>query len=543
MAWHILKKDLQLLWVFAVVVGAVHLAATAVRVWMGPSVEPRSLLVISLLLSLLSLLSIIFLTLSVMHQDPVPGVRQDWLIRPISRVDLIIAKLLFVLLVIHGPLFVLDLEEARVDGFSFSGSLGAATAHNAAILCYLTLPAVMIGAVTRNLTESFVVVVVGLVAYAAVFLLGVALLLGTKASVGASGLSWMIEATWFILAVAGTAIVITWQFLRRETAIARAFIGVSGAVVILSAFIPWRTAFALQEKLAKEPASAAPIALAFNQQMGAFRLPPGAAAAANTGLYVPLRVTGVPRGAVVLLDRADIRVSDASGRTLYQGRSYLNTDGGVGSIQDAQLEVRQSERDSAATEVYQRIFIPEAAYAKLRGRQVSLEVDYSLSLFREQSTFSLPASGAHGQIEGLGWCLTGVDGDGDDVYLRCLSTRQAPSCFTAFLEHTPSGLRNPEAHACVGDYSFFETKLWPPGALSLFGGKAPFFDRSGLTHYPVDGSKLADSRLVIETYEPRDHFTRHLNIPAIELADFAAKPGPEDPAGTRTREIPKCNPS
>jgi hypothetical protein len=41
----------------------------------------------------------------------------------------------------------------------------------------------------------------------------------------------------------------------------------------------------------------------------------------------------------------------------------------------------------------------------------------------------------------------------------------------------------------------------------------------------VDGSKLADSRLVIKTYEPREHFMRHLNIPAIQLSRFAAVPG------------------
>jgi hypothetical protein len=59
------------------------------------------------------------------------------------------------------------------------------------------------------------------------------------------------------------------------------------------------------------------------------------------------------------------------------------------------------------------------------------------------------------------------------------------------------------------------------------GGEIAFFDRSGLTHYPVDGSKLADSRLVIKTYEPRDHFTRHLNTPTIRLSDLAGVlPGP-----------------
>jgi hypothetical protein len=117
-------------------------------------------------------------------------------------------------------------------------------------------------------------------------------------------------------------------------------------------------------------------------------------------------------------------------------------------------------------------------------------------------------------------CATRVDAEGDDVQLRCMDTRRAPSCFTAILEHSPSGLRSPETHLCHPDYTPFEANLWPD-ALSRFGGEIPFFDRCGLMRYPVDGTKLADASLMIEAYVPRAHFTRHLNISNIRLADFA----------------------
>lgn len=519
LAWHIFKKDLRLLWVFALVVAAIHFAAAAMRSWLDLYPAQNQLTVIANFLPLVSLFGIAVLTLVMMHQDAVPGVGQDWLVRPIKRGDLILAKLLFVIIVVQGPLLLTDLGQGLVEGFTLPASFSAALTHNVAILCYVSLPAMMIGSVTRNVTESLMFALVCLVAYAVVFLGGAIMLLGAKTSVGGTGLSWMVDATWRTLAIAGTSIVISLQFFHRKTAMARCLIGAGGAAIILSTFVPWHAAFALQERLSKEPASANAIALAFNPQLGPFKLPAGATASTAAVMHLPLRVTGVPVDAVVFMDRADVRITDIRGKTLYEGRSNLSIDG-TGSIQDAQLEVRQGENADAAIDVYQNVFIPAPIFAKLRDQSVTIQISYSLTLFSAADSYSLPASGGHENLKGLGSCSTKIDGDGDDVQVRCLSTRRSPSCFTAFLEDVSSGSRNPETYACEPDYAPFSTQLWPD-ALSRFGGEVPFFDRSGLAHYPVDGSKLADSRLVIKIFEPRDHFTRHLNIPTIRLSDFA----------------------
>jgi hypothetical protein len=522
MLWHILKKDARLLWVLALGVGTIHLATAALRSWLGVFQEPNQLVVVADLLSLVCFLGIVALTIAVMHQDAVPGERQDWIIRPIRRGDIVLAKLLFVALAVQGPLLLADLMEALVEGFSLPASFGAAAARNLAMLCYFSLPAMMIGAVTRNIMESFVVAVVGLVIYVAVFLVGAVMLLGIRTSVGGTGLSWVVAATWYTLALAGTAAVLSLQYFRRSTAMARGLIGAGGAAILLSAFLPWPTAFALQQRLSRESSAADAIVLTFNPSLGRFELPAGAAAATSTTLYLPLRVTGVPAATLVLMDRANLRIADIGGRTLYQGRSNLSVDG-VGSIQDARLEVRQNQNADAAHDVYQRIFIPAAVYAGLSTQPVSLAVDYSVTLFRAEATDFIPATGGHARLKDLGWCATRVDAEGDDVQLRCMDTRRAPSCFTAILEHSPSGLANPETHVCNPDYTPFEANLWPD-VLSRFGGEIPFFDRSGLIRYPVDGTKLADARLMIKAYVARAHFTRYLTISNIRLADFAGPP-------------------
>ncbi|MGH8259210.1 MAG: hypothetical protein ACREUG_05920, partial [Steroidobacteraceae bacterium] len=345
------------------------------------------------------------------------------------------------------------------------------------------------------------------------------------------------------------------QYRVRGTALARGLIACGGAFVILSAFVPWHLAFAIQEKLAPEPLAARDIALALDPQAGPFRVPPGgvpprsnvgapradapapdagAGSPLGTTIYLPLRVTGIPASSGVLMDRAEIRVRDADGRTLYAGRTNLSVDG-FGSIEDARFEARPGPANrgalerrsagSAAARVYERVFLPAAVLARVGSRPVDLDIDYSLTLFRPGATYSLPAVAGHLTMGGTGSCTTGIDGEGDDVWIRCIGAGAQPACFTAYLEYEPSGLRNPETHYCEPDYSPVHGALWLD-ALSRATGELPFFDRSGLTRYPIDGTKLGESRLVVETYAPRDHFTRHLSIRGVRLADFAAAASP-----------------
>ena len=54
------------------------------------------------------------------------------------------------------------------------------------------------------------------------------------------------------------------------------------------------------------------------------------------------------------------------------------------------------------------------------------------------------------------------------------------------------------------------------------GGRVnlPFRDLNGLAHYPIDGSQLPQAQVVLQTYAPVDHFTRHLVISQIKLSDW-----------------------
>src|SRR5450631_4746242 len=99
MIWHIFKKDWKLLWRFAACFGALHFVLNAVRLnrgrfyqtrWAVMDAVPNSFLpgralFLESILPTLALLGSAFLIVAIVNQDAIPGLRQDWLVRPIRR--------------------------------------------------------------------------------------------------------------------------------------------------------------------------------------------------------------------------------------------------------------------------------------------------------------------------------------------------------------------------------------------------------------------------------------------------------------------------
>ena len=103
MAWHIFKKDWKLLWRLVVGLAAAQCLVTILlyRRDHGATDMGRILN----LLQMIMLLASGILVAAAVHLDAIPGVRLDWLVRPIKRRDLLAAKLLFVILLVQGPYY------------------------------------------------------------------------------------------------------------------------------------------------------------------------------------------------------------------------------------------------------------------------------------------------------------------------------------------------------------------------------------------------------------------------------------------------------
>jgi hypothetical protein len=292
--------------------------------------------------------------------------------------------------------------------------------------------------------------------------------------------------------------------------------------------MPWRVAFAMQMALAPESGAARRIAVAFDPQAGPYHLPLGAAPAVTQALLLPLRFSALPSNTVVLMDLAEVRITALDGTTLYRNKTNISVDG-LGSMRDAQFNVPAGATDGSAQVIYQRIYLLPAVFGRLVNRQVRMSIDYSLTLFAKSDTLAVPATGARETLPGLGRCATSIDAEGDDIVIGCLSTTRQASCYSVYLEHPATGLRNPETHGCLPDYSPPWVNQFWPDAIYRVGGEVQFFDRSGMVHFPVDGSKLAGAKLMLTTYEPSEHFTRHVDTPVVRLSDLvglAPLPGP-----------------
>jgi len=194
MIWNIFRKDLAQLWLLSALVAIVHLTNAGLWFVLGPFKEPQGLVIVAQVFSFLTLLGNLVLITFLVHQEALPGVSQDWLIRPIRRRDLLLSKLLFLLAIVHGPMLLADVAHASAAGFSFPDAITAALSRNIFILLVFSLPVLAIAAITRTLVQ----VVTVLLAMWFVVVIGVGLAMLARAGgapvFAANGTQWITPA-------------------------------------------------------------------------------------------------------------------------------------------------------------------------------------------------------------------------------------------------------------------------------------------------------------------------------------------------------------
>jgi hypothetical protein len=510
MIFHIFKKDLHLMWPFVVGLAAVQWIANLLvyrydnggaNLWNTFS-----------LLAILQLAASVILVTTVVQLDAIPGVRQDWLVRPIRRRDLLLAKLLFVVLLVQGPILLGDFSAALADGFSPGRALAAAFMRSASFLFTLLVPALALAAVTRTFTES----VIGAVGAVAVFAVLIQLVNDQFPDhwrvAGRSGLDWIVQAADLLVAASGVAVVLGLQYFRRRTLAARSLTAAGALLCVVVNFTPWEPIYAIQQRLSPKPGATSALQLQFQPSLGRYQEKTYVSAVnfygnrgrdAMTRIYLPIVISGLPSDAVVKSDRLIARIIDPNSRAIDLG--FTTPIVVVGS--DPLDRVRS------------RIFVRDAVYERLHDTPIQIELDYTFTLFRLSSSHAIPALDGRQMTPEMGRCETHLNRAGTAVQLRCLQAGQIPPCTSFYLEHMPSGRRNPVTGRCEGGYEPFSLQSEPDAlqrpSISLF-----FRDAVDLAHYPVDGSQLKDSQVVMKLYQPEDHFTRRLLIPNVRLSDW-----------------------
>ncbi len=394
MIGHIFKKDVKLLWRMALGVALLAFLPVALLLKMGRFMDYSGLFVMATLLSTIGFLGRGLLIVAAVHHDAIPGARLDWLIRPIRRRDLLLAKVLFVVVMVQAPVLAADLFEALADGFSLAPALGAALARSILLLCVFDLPILAFASLTQNMLEA----VFGAVAVVIAGATSIALAQIRQPIMGAGlKIPWVGDVAMYAVLLLGALVVLGLQYFRRKTLPARSLTAVVIALALLTMLLPFQTAFAIEQSFSPAPGAAHDVAIAFAPGNGKFRPQPDTPIIGI--VYVPLQLSGVPADSILVPDRVKTNLAEPNDRwfAFQDGNAYLP------------LRVRSE------------------LYNQIKNQPVRLEVDYSLTLLRLTSSPTLPAVGADQRIPGLGWCGTRANAT-YSIELGCLQAGKTPAC-------------------------------------------------------------------------------------------------------------------
>jgi hypothetical protein len=517
MFWHIFKKDCKLTWPLVVGVALLHFLARITQFKIGhfggnPALGP--------LLNLLreaGYLTSILLIAVVVHQDPIPGSRQDWLVRPIWRRDLLLAKLVFVLLLVQGPMLAADVFHSLLDGFSFQQSVTASLSRAFFLFFAFYLPGLTFAALTANFAQAIVAgVMIFLGGFSIGLLINVLFFGGRlRPPVEFSGLAWIDQSERALLALAIGVAILGLQYFRRKTELSRYLFGAGVFIWVGTLLTPWAPAFAMQKRFSPHAGSAKEIQIAFDPSVG--KLP--AVMATNLDsqqrfprdnndmlVGLPLRIGYLAPEALLKSDHSEIKIAVPGGKSV-----------NIGTGDDFEVH-----GDDAVGSSHQLVRIPGDIFEHVKDVPATLEIHYSFTLLHASQALAMPALAGNQRSDEVGWCKTRVNDARTAVLMACLTPGNAPACARVFLENNSTHQHNPIRSACSMNYAPY-VDTFDGDAVSRFGFLLPFRDASGLAQYPVDGRQLADAQVFLRLYRPVDHFSRDLVIPSVRLSDWVAQ--------------------
>jgi hypothetical protein len=496
MVWHILKKDWKLMGRMAA--GAALLYA--MRVVFSLRVEPRMgrmtpAFDLQYVLSTLSLIAEVLVVALVVQKDAIAGLRQDWLVRPVKRTDLLLSKLAFVVLLVQGPVLVLDVVEGLAAGIGPGAVLAASVWRSVWMLGTLLLPVFAFATLTRNLMEA---VGAGL-AVTLVFAMFQSATMNTGASLlASSGIGWILSSMQTAWLLAGVAAILGLQYYRRKVAAARWVGGLAIAAAVAMQFVPWQQAFAIQAKLSSKPSAANGIQVRFDKGVRNMRM--YGAEDDRITVAIPFVFEGVGLGERLIEDRVSARVIEANGKVTSLNREWEGRSIGFSGNFEAGL------------------LMTKDLVGRLKRGPARLELELYLTLAQAGEEARMAAEGS-ALIDGIGRCAAWKDFVASEVEVNCRVPGKAPCAYWE-LEDT-TGRAFVRRFSCTSDYA--------PRLMGV-GNGAIRWSHQGLPFEfgpkigdplaeAADEQKLKGAQVMVQVYRAVDHFTRQVVIPDFLLND------------------------
>ncbi len=422
-----------------------------------------------------------FLIGRVIHAEALPGNRQFWLTRPYQWQSLLGAKLLFILAFVNTPLLIADAVIIGAAGFSIGAELGGLLWMQLLLLAAFVLPTAAFSAITSGLTELLMVTLLLIVGVLARILVSPLLSWGD--------FSWMelgwVKICYVAAQIAATAaIILLWQYARRNTFAARTLTGaIVLALLASSALLPWTAAFTLQTYFSRRKIDISSVRIELDSDrkwLGRIYATEGGQIVAE----LPLRISGLPTGTELKPNGLTVKLHAPDGETsvVHQPPPYsFNFESGILSL---------------------RAVMGKAFYKRAKDKPLQLRGKLYFTLYGNRQQVSIPVNGRSVPVKGVGLCSA------DASFLLCRSAFRPPSDWVTIrmLQDSSNG-----AKATTEDFSHRTSYSPFPAELSIDPLYRFLSPRVNAT---------VEAR--VQVWEPFVHLERNFELYDVRLNDFAA---------------------
>jgi hypothetical protein len=475
--WNIVRKDWKLLWVPISTLTALQIAAGA---WCFTIASyDFGTIVLGVLRAALFGAGLIAIVL-VVRQDVIPGVRQDWLIRPIPRSHMLLAKFAGVLLFVHGPMLLGNTLAELGSGASVAHAFSTAGIQGALMLGAFSLPWLA----CASLYSSPLEMVIAAAVFSTITILPAATSFGW-----ARAMAWLPRATVGGMVLLAATAALLWTHVGRRLLPARLTLAAALFLATPLAFQTRIAAFAIQ-KWMSPAVPAESLQITYDPSL---TTPASQSYWERIQVLAPVRAHLKPEDLPLRIDVVRSRGGELGGAS---GAMLWNVNDG---------------------EAFRQIFFPYRQRKALE-KGLPVEIIYSITTFRRSQGPSISAAAGRQMAPGFGRCVNEVNDTRSAISGECLADSALPSCYTLDIPGS-SGAQNqhPTGSECRPDYS-------PVNVRWGLDNIEPRFVTFGFSFRDVQGNlaklndaQLAEKRVLATFYEPAAHFERRVTIPNFRI--------------------------
>ncbi len=475
------------------------------------------------------LLALVMLVMAVFQLDSPASLNDDWLCRPVGKLDLVGAKLLLVFGVVYLPramgAFIADLAL----GFSLREALLDAVLLHDKLSLFL-LPIIMFAAIiTRTFTQGFAVL---FAIWICVFLVPTPfvrppgpLTPGIRDELLASGMQWLAVTPARLAAVCLLGIGFWLMYWRRRFMAARTLIAVTVFAMMLflmlpMALLPWDTTFAIQTA-ASPPPGADITRISLRSPRLCFPAARRADLSSDGAFVAAMQGTGLtPWDGEALRDVGPESIAflthvEPGGLPLdWRVRlTYVQADYSADGAPTYSLRPAEYLTGGGAGSLAHLWMLPEGAARTLRTAPSQLTLTYSLTLLKP-TEFRVPTDGKRHALPGLGYCSAELDDPGNRIVVDCFNALTRPAQISAALNEIPASRVYGHGQAHGKALVDFAPRLlqWP------------YSERLKLA---IGSPRLArHDTITVTAWEVAGHFQKSIAVPGILGGDLETCPLP-----------------